>query len=85
MITNTRLYGLVRNKSSQDNKKLLKLLNSKFKKTIKWSKYLIKDQVLTPNQNLNYLVNPSFLEVSKLLVVLFENEVGKVGHAGCYP
>ena len=31
------------------------------------------------------MVNSSFQVVSKLPVIFFENEVDKIGHAGCYP
>ena len=54
-------------------------MNSGFKWTIIWNKYLIKDLVQTQNQNLDFLVNPSFQGVHKLLVLLLKNEEGTRG------
>ena len=59
-ITETRLYVPVVTLSTQDNAKLLPQLKSGFKRTINWNKYLSKPELLTQNQNLNHLVEPSF-------------------------
>ena len=53
--------------------KLLKQLESGFKRTINWDKYQLKvtEQVL--NRYLDYLVYPSFQVVNRLFVLSFEN------------
>ena len=53
--------------------KLLKQLESGFKRTINWNKYQLKvtEQVL--NRYLDYLVYPSFQVVNRLFVLSFEN------------
>ena len=53
--------------------KLLKQLESGFKRTINWNKCQLKvtEQVL--NRYLDYLVYPSFQVVNRLFVLSFEN------------
>ena len=53
--------------------KLLKQLESGFKRTINWNKYQLKvtEQVL--NRYLDYLVYPSFQVVNRLFVLSFGN------------
>ena len=53
--------------------KLLKQLESGFKRTINWNKYQLKvtEQVL--NRYLDYLAYPSFQVVNRLFVLSFEN------------
>ena len=59
-ITDTKLYVPVVTLSTQVNSKLLEQLTSDFKRVINWNKYLSKPELLAQNQNLNYLVEPSF-------------------------
>ena len=66
-ITETKLYVLVVTLSTQDNAKLLTQLKSGFKRTINWNKYLSKPELLAQNPNLNYLVEPSFQGINRLL------------------
>ena len=72
-ITDRKLYVLVVILSPQDNAKLLEQLKSGFKRTINWNKY--QEKVSTEGQNkfLDYLIDPSFQGVNRLLVLLFEN------------
>ena len=72
-ITDGKLYVLVVILSPQDNAKLLEQLKSGFKRTINWNKY--QEKVSTEGQNkfLDYLIDPSFQGVNRLLVLLFEN------------
>ena len=49
-------------------------MNSEFKRTINWNKYLTKKPNLDLDQNLSYLISPSFQGVNKLFVLSFENE-----------
>ena len=70
-ITEIKIYIPAVTLSTQDNVKLLPQLNSGFKRTINWSKYLSKLELLKRNSNLN-LVEPSFQEVNRLFVSAFE-------------
>ena len=49
-------------------------MNSGFKRTIKWKKYLAKDPVQTQNQNLNYMLNTSFQGVNRIFVSSLEKK-----------
>ena len=73
-ITETNLYVPVVTLSTQDNAKLLLQLNSGFKRTISWNKYLPKPELLAQNANLNHLIEPSFQGVNRLFVLTFEND-----------
>ena len=78
-INDTKLYVPVVTLSTQGNIKLLKQLESGFKRTIKWNKYLAKITNQAKNRYLDFLIDPSFQEVYKLFALSFENEiVGKV-------
>ena len=59
-ITDTKLYVPVVTISTQDNAKLLQQLKSGFKSVINRNKFLSKPELLTKNENLNHLVEPSF-------------------------
>ena len=74
IITVTNLYISVVLISTQDNAKLLPQLKADFKRTISWNKYLSKPELLARNQNLNYLIEPSFQGVNRLFVLAFEND-----------
>ena len=83
--TGTKLYVPVKISSTLDNAKLLEQLKIGSKQTIDWSKY---DSELRTyerqNSYLNHLVNPSFQEVNRLFVLLFENEAGRAGRTEFY-
>ena len=66
-ITETNLYVTVVTLSTQDNVKLLPQLKSGFRRTISWSKYMPKPALLAQNTNLNYLIEPSFQGVNRIL------------------
>ena len=73
-ITETNLYVPEVTLSTQDNAKLLPKLKNGFKRKISWNKYLAKLELLARNQNLNYLIEPSFQGIYRLLVLAFEND-----------
>ena len=73
-ITETTLHVPVVTVSTQDNAKLLPQLKSGFERTITWSKYLAKPELLAQNPNLNHLIEPSFQGVNRLFVLAFEND-----------
>ena len=66
-ITNTNLYVPVVTLSTQDNEKLFEQLQSGFKRVINWNKCLSKPELLAQNPDLNYLIEPSFQGVNRLL------------------
>ena len=73
-ITETNLYVPVVTLSTQDNSKLLPQLKSGFKRTVSWSQYLVKSELLAQNPNFNHLTEPSFQGVNRLSVLVFEND-----------
>ena len=73
-ITDTKHYVPVVTLSTQDNAKLLEQLKFSFKKTVNWKKYQSKMSTERQNQYLDYLTDPSFQGVNRLLVLPFENE-----------
>ena len=73
-IRETNLYVPVVNLSTQDNSELLPQLKSGFKRTVSWSKYLVKSELLAQNPNFNHLTEPSFQGVNRLSVLVFEND-----------
>ena len=65
------MYISVVTLSKENDIKLLELLKSGFKRTIKWNKYRSQLIVQPQNNNLNYLIDPTFTNVNKLFVLLF--------------
>ena len=73
-ITDTKLYASVVTLSTENEKKLLEQLRTEFKIAIKWNKYRLGMTDQTENNNLNYLIDPTFTNVNRLFVLSFENE-----------
>ena len=71
-ITDTKLYALVVTSSKENNIKLLEKLKSGFKKTIKWNKYRSQMAIQNNNNNLNYLIDPAFMNINRLFVLSYE-------------
>ena len=65
--TNTKLYVPIVTLSTEDNIKLLKQLESGFKRTIIWNKYQSKDENKEQNRYFIYLIDPSFQGINVLL------------------
>ena len=59
-INDTKLYVPVVTLSTQENIKLLKQLESGFKRTINWNKYLAKTTNQARNRYFDYLIDLSF-------------------------
>ena len=72
-ISDCKLYVPAVNLSAENNK-LLKQLKAGFKRTIKWNKYRSEISNQTKNNNLNYLIDPTFTNVNRLFALSFENE-----------
>ena len=73
-ITDTKLYVPVITLSIQDDIKLLEQLKTGFKRTVTWNKYRSEMSNQTKNNNLNYLIDPTFTKVNRLFILPFKNE-----------
>ena len=69
-ITSTKLHIPVVTLSKENTKKLLEQLKSGFKRTVKWNKY--RSQMKSNNNNLNYLIDPTFTKFKRFFVLSFE-------------
>ena len=70
--------------SAEDDNELLEQLKTGFKRTIKWNKYRSEMFNQTKNNNLNYLIDPTFTKVNRLFVLAFENENDRTFFSKCY-
>ena len=57
--------------SKENNIKLLEKLKSGFRKTIKWNKYRSQMTIQNNNNNLNYLIDPTFMNFNRSIVLSF--------------
>ena len=73
-ITGTKLYVSVVTLSKGNDKNFLEQLISGFKRTVKWNKYRSQRTIQPQNNNLNYLIDPTFTKLNRLFVLSF---VGK--------
>ena len=67
--TDAKLYVPVVSLSKENDIKLLEQLKSGFKRTIKWNKYISQMTIQPQNNNLNYLIDPTFTNVNRLCVL----------------
>ena len=72
-IKDCKLYVPVVTLSAEIDNKLLEQLKTGFKRTIKWNKCKSEMSNQTKNNNLNYLIDPTFTNVNRLFVLTFEN------------
>ena len=75
-----QLYAPIVTLLTQENIKLLKWLESGFRRTINWNKYLVKITNQARNKYLNYLVDPSFQGVKRIFVLPFKDDDGRESH-----
>ena len=76
-IKDTKLYVPVVTLSNENDIKLLEQLKTGFKRNIKWNKYRSQMTVQSQNNNLNYLIDPTFINDNRLFVLSFtRNAVG---------
>ena len=73
-ITDCKLYIPIVTLSAENDNKLLEQLKTGFKRTVKWNKYRSEMSNETENNNLNYLIDPTFTNVNRLYVLSFKNE-----------
>ena len=72
-INNAKLYVPVVTLSIKDNIKFLENINQRFKRTISWNKYRSKIATQRKNNNLGYLIDPTFRNINRLFVLSFKN------------
>ena len=70
-ITDVKLFVPVVTLSQENDIQLLKQLKTGFKRTIKWNKYRSQMSIQLQNNNLNYLIDPTFTKVIRLFVLSF--------------
>ena len=78
------MYVPVVTLSTENDKRLLEQLRTGFKRTIKWNKYRSEITNQTQNNNLNYLIGPTFTKVNRFLVLSFENENDRTSFSKYY-
>ena len=76
-IADTKLYVPVVILSKENDAKLLEQLQSGFKRTIKLNKYRSQMTIQPQNNNLNYLIDPTFTNVNRLFVLSFQRIAGE--------
>ena len=64
--------------------KLLKQLESGFKRTINSNKYQSKLTEQAQNRYLDYLIDPNFHGVNRIFVLLFESRTDRKVHTGYF-
>ena len=70
-ITDVKLFVPVVTLSKENDIKLLEQLKTGFKRTIKWNKYRSQMSIQPQNNNLNYLIDPTFTSVNRLFALSF--------------
>ena len=70
--------------STQENIKVLKHLESGFKRKINQNKYLAKTTNQARNRYLDYLIDPGFQGVNILFVLSFKDDDGRESHKQYY-
>ena len=83
-INDNKLYIPVVTLSIQENIKLPQQLESGFKITINWNKYLAKTTNQAQNRYLDFLIDPSFQGVNRLFVLSFKDDDGRQSHKQYY-
>ena len=56
-----------------DNIKILENIKQGFERTISWNKYRSEMSTQTKNNNLDYLIDPTFWNINRLFVFSFKN------------
>ena len=72
-INNARLYVPVVTSSINDNIKFLENIHQGFKRTISCNKYKSEITAQSKNNNLDYLINQTFVNINRLFVLSFKN------------
>ena len=83
-ITDCKLYVPIVTLSAENDNKLLQQLKSGFRRSIKWNKYMSQMSNQNRNNNLNYLIDPTFSNVNRLFVLSFENKDDRTSYYKYY-
>ena len=70
-IKDRKLYVPVVTLSKENDQKLLEQLKSGFKRPIKWNKYRSQMTIQPQDNNLNYLIDPTFTNINRSFVLSF--------------
>ena len=70
---NAKIYIPVVTFSINDNVKFLENIKQGFKRTISWNKYRSEITTQTKNNNLDYLIDPTFRNINRLFILSFKN------------
>ena len=71
--------------SKNNDNELLSHLKSGFKRVITWNKYLLQVSDQSINNNLNFLIDLTFNDVNRLLVLSFENDNANANNRTSFP
>ena len=71
---NTKLYVSIIAFSVNGNNKFLKIIKQGFKRTISYNKYRSDLKTQPKSTNLDYLIDPTFRNVNRLVVFSFKND-----------
>ena len=71
-ITSAKLYVPVVTLSINDNTKFLKNIKKGFKRTVSWNKYRSEITTHPKNNNLDYMIDPTFRNINRLFVLSFK-------------
>ena len=83
-IKDYKLYVPVVTLSAENDNKHLQQLKTGFQRTIKWNKYRSEMSNQTKNNNLNYLIDPTFTNVNRSFVLTFKNEGDRTSFSKYY-
>ena len=72
-INNAKLYVTVATLFINDNIKVLENIKQGFKRTTSWNKCRSEITTQTKNSNLDYLIDPTLRNISRLFVISFKN------------
>ena len=73
MITSSKLYVPVVTLSINDNINFLENIKQGFKRTISWNKYRSEITTQPKNNDLDYLIDPTFRNIDRVYVLSFKN------------
>ena len=68
----------------ENDNKLLEQLETEFKRTIKWNKCRSEMSNQVKNNNLIYLIEPTFTKVNRVFVLSYENEKDRISFSKYY-
>ena len=74
MITSTKLYVPVVTLSISENSKFLENIKYGFKRAISWNKNRSEIKTQSGNNDLDYLIGPTFKNIHRLFVLSFRND-----------